>query len=150
MTKKKKGTINWKVLLMGTSALFLLAYILRLKNKYRYKQLQANHIIVSDGKIADNIPRNGKYITKRLFYHFNYKNEGYLGHIDIKSPLLSPKSIFTYNNCADYFLNKHFPIAIDPENPSNNKILITPDEFKAFGYSFPDSLNWVLSLEPGR
>lgn len=44
----------------------------------------------------------------------------------------------------DHILDKNFPVVYSPSNPSNSSILIIPKDFDRFGYSFPDTLRWVL------
>lgn len=43
-----------------------------------------------------------------------------------------------------HIINKRFPVIYNPSNPSISSLLITPKDFSRFGYSFPDSLTWVL------
>lgn len=40
----------------------------------------------------------------------------------------------------------HFPVIYNKENPDENAILITPEDFESFAVPYPDSLNWVKSL----
>ena len=47
---------------------------------------------------------------------------------------------FSGNRKFEY---KLFPVMYDPEFKSS-QLLIQPSDFKRFGISFPDSLNWVL------
>ncbi|MEO7045303.1 MAG: hypothetical protein ABI091_08315 [Ferruginibacter sp.] len=51
---------------------------------------------------------------------------------------------FSKTDCNNFFIGKTFPVIFSPNNPSNAKILIFPNDFKEYNYSFPDSLNWVL------
>jgi hypothetical protein len=46
----------------------------------------------------------------------------------------------------NYVLNKNFPVVYNPSNPSISSLLITPKDFSRFGYSFPDSLTWILQF----
>lgn len=41
-------------------------------------------------------------------------------------------------------VNKKFPVIYKCDEPDFSKILIEPDDFKEFGYKYPDSLKWVL------
>ena len=50
----------------------------------------------------------------------------------------------TTENLRNFILFKTFPAAYSPSNPSNSSILITPRNFTNYGYTFPDSLTWVL------
>jgi|GEM_PF-1640394 len=48
-------------------------------------------------------------------------------------------------NIGKSILGKSFPVVYKEYwYGYANTILITPEDFKAFGYSFPDSLKWVL------
>jgi hypothetical protein len=44
----------------------------------------------------------------------------------------------------DSLFKRSFPAVYVPNNPSISSLLITPDDFKKFGYDFPDSLVWIL------
>ena len=47
-----------------------------------------------------------------------------------------------------YFVGKTFPAVYYPSKPSISSLLVTPKNFVKFGYSFPDSLHWVLQYIP--
>jgi hypothetical protein len=47
------------------------------------------------------------------------------------------------SDAKSFFLGKAFPVVYDPDHPNNNFILISPESFKKFNVSFPDSLQWV-------
>lgn len=43
-------------------------------------------------------------------------------------------------------LGKEFPVIYSCEDSSYAHMLIYPDDFKKYGYKFPDSLKWVLPI----
>jgi hypothetical protein len=45
------------------------------------------------------------------------------------------------------FIGKSFPTVINSKNPSSSEMLILPEDFEEFGYTFPDSLKWVLKYK---
>ncbi len=48
------------------------------------------------------------------------------------------------DDISKYILHKSFPVVYSPSNPSVASLMITPKDFARYGYSFPDSLNWVM------
>lgn len=71
----------------------------------------------------------------RITYQFKvdekeFKNVGAFGNI--------------YTSEGQNFVNKHFPVAYEKNNVSNNQLLISPKQFNEFNLPFPDSLEWVL------
>ena len=47
-------------------------------------------------------------------------------------------------NAKSYIIGKTFPVAYDPQHPSNNILLIRETDFKQFNIEMPDSLHWLL------
>jgi len=45
---------------------------------------------------------------------------------------------------ANSVLYKTFPAVYNPANPLLSSLMIIPKDFKKYGYTFPDSLNWLL------
>jgi len=41
------------------------------------------------------------------------------------------------------FLGKHFPVVYSKKNPNRNIILLSPNDFKRWDKTFPDSLNYI-------
>ena len=70
-----------------------------------------------------------------IFHKDNNEIEG--------SSALSSNEI-NVQDVKSFLLNRTFPVIYSPHNPKNNYILIRPEDFKKFNYSFPDSLKWVL------
>lgn len=61
----------------------------------------------------------------------------------------SSEIIFTSNSNvkkSEIFIGKYFPAIYFAEN-NIGQILITPENFKKFDMSFPDSLKWVLKYK---
>lgn len=59
------------------------------------------------------------------------------------SSLYSTKD-FAVADIRAHMLNETFPAVYYPQNPKVSSIMIIPKDFARYGYSFPDSLNWVL------
>lgn len=47
------------------------------------------------------------------------------------------------NELKSELLNKIVPLIYCKESPNISSVLITPEQFKEYGYSFPDSLAWI-------
>ena len=43
-----------------------------------------------------------------------------------------------------HLMNKTFPVVYNPSSPSNSRLMLLPKDFEKWGYSFPDSLKWLL------
>jgi hypothetical protein len=41
------------------------------------------------------------------------------------------------------FKGKYFPVLYSEKNPQKSFMLLIPQDYKNWGYPFPDSLNWV-------
>lgn len=67
-----------------------------------------------------------------------------LNEKEYKGSSLYSLSDFSVPDIKKYFLHKTFPAVYNQDNPKISSIMITPKDFKRYGYSFPDSLNWVL------
>src|SRR5450755_4868221 len=65
------------------------------------------------------------------------------------SSALSSSEI-NFQEVKSFLLNRTFPVIYSPNYPKNNYILIRPEDFNRFNYSFPDSLNWVLKYIRGK
>ena len=63
----------------------------------------------------------------------SYKGSSQYSTDDITSEVL--------NHC----LNKTFPVIYKPTDPSISSLMLLPSDFRNKGYSFPDSLNWILT-----
>jgi|SRR5579859_1373727 len=58
-------------------------------------------------------------------------------------------SIFSFNeisasDCNRYLLGRTFPVIYTPGDPTNSQLMVTPRIYRAYGETFPDSLQWVL------
>ena len=53
-------------------------------------------------------------------------------------------TLFKSEDFKRYFVGKSFPVLYYTNNPRYSIILLTPNSFKRFRMSFPDSLDWVL------
>ena len=59
------------------------------------------------------------------------------------SSLYDMRSISS-STVAKSVLHKTFPAVYNSDNPSISSLMIIPKDFKKYGYTFPDSLNWLL------
>lgn len=73
-----------------------------------------------------------------LYYTFNAKDSTVKGSN-------SDCNIATRN--LKYFVGRQFYVIYDSTDISNNKMLITPENFRMYDMQFPDSLNWVTEYE---
>jgi len=105
--------------------------------RYLGKRLKENHVITYG--IVTSITKGG--------------NKGKRGPLITYRFDVNKKSITrTYRQrelkySIDNFVGKTFPIAYGWNGLwYDDYILITPNDFNSFGYTFPDSLNWVLKF----
>lgn len=52
--------------------------------------------------------------------------------------------VLNLSDARSYILGKIFPVAYDPQHPSNNFLLLREKDFKQFDIVIPDSLHWLL------
>lgn len=79
------------------------------------------------------LPKTGG--DTKIFYEYTVNQ--ILVKDDRRSPLKDYKS-------TQELIGKNFLVVYNDENNELSFLLITPQEFEKYGYSFPDSLNWVL------
>ena len=46
----------------------------------------------------------------------------------------------------DKIIYHHFPVIYNKDDPEDNVMLITPEDFQSFNIPFPDSLLWIKGL----
>ncbi len=114
--------------------LLLIATIVAVKAISDRDTLHANFILTT-GCVYD-----WEYVLKsggecKLLYVFNDGKRGQ--YVTGKLDLVKNHRLF---------INKCFPVIFSPKDTSLNAILITPGDFSAINYSFPDSLNWILEI----
>lgn len=74
------------------------------------------------------------------FFDFTYTYKGKVYH--------SQKSFYNISTKKLYlFKNKCFPVLVIKDNPKINRFLVSPEDFDRYGYSYPDSLNWVKCIQ---
>jgi hypothetical protein len=102
--------------------------------------LKKNHSLVQ-GRVY-NCRSGGRGNESYIFaeYTFNVNNREYTNSMQYLASSIS------YNDCDRYLINRTFPIIYQEGRPKNSTILITPLDFKYWGYQFPDSLRWVVRL----
>ncbi len=102
--------------------------------------LRKNHILTL-GRVY-NCRSGGRGNEGFIFveYRFNVDNKEYC-----KSGQYLASSI-SYADCDQYIADRSFPIIYQENRPKNSTVLITPLDFKYWGYQFPDSLHWVVRL----
>lgn len=111
-----------------------------LRNK---SNLQRNHQLTI-GTIEDCENGGGRGNAGRIYLSYTFSVDG--KNYNAQSTYFSTE--ISYFDGVKFFVGKKFPVMYYPQNPSNASILITPKNFTRWGYSFPDSLNWVLQYLP--
>ena len=130
--KGKNKRILFIVLLVGLGVVFILWGF------WRKWQIEKSHQI-SSGRI----------------YNYYYGGRGNAGHffidfiLNIQGKEYKGSSTYLMKDfdCDRKFIGKTFPVVYNPDNPSTSSILIIPEDFSRYGYSFPDSLKWVLQYK---
>jgi hypothetical protein len=106
--------------------------ILVLFSYFEQYNLKKNKILINgeflEYKSGGN--KSGDWIN----YKYEYKSKTYKGSIR--------KVVYSRN-----FIGKSFPTVINSKNPSSSEMLILPEDFEEFGYTFPDTLKWVLKYK---
>ena len=91
-----------------------------------------NHGIITNGLITDITSSvRGDF---SIVYSFTFNGRQY------KNDYTYSELLLRYQNNFD---GKVFPVIYLPEDPTINYLLVTPNSFKEYDKSFPDSLNWV-------
>jgi hypothetical protein len=103
----------------------------------RRKQLHENHVFTTGRVAGYSVGGRGNGGGIWIDYTFRvngkkHKSSSRYLSSDIKSGAI-----------GKYLYPRSFPVAYNPNHPSASRILITPDDFRDLGYTFPDSLAWV-------
>ncbi|TDX02412.1 hypothetical protein [Dinghuibacter silviterrae] len=95
--------------------------------------------------VKDSYIRNGALITSYT------ESPKYRGEYDLEFTFTIGPDTYTgstrlyHLTDAPYsFIGRHVPVAYVPNNPGNNKLMMTPKDFEERYYTYPDSLHWVL------
>lgn len=129
---KRNGKIV-AVIIFLTITCFYIFYRKQERRKYI-------NVILANSYLTIGVINNVQYVYKRGYkieYSFDYK--GQILYNKYYSPLSS--------KMQSLIVGKYFPVLVNEKNPSNNDILIFPDDFKAFKIPFPDSLSWIKEYE---
>jgi hypothetical protein len=113
---------------------YLITFIflfLSIENIIKYSR--KNNKILVTGNIL-GFSKGGSNSGTFIDYQYSFQNKVYNG-TDTK----------TVN--GRIFIKKKFPVVINKKWPSSSKILLLPENFEEYGYSFPDSLKWVLNYK---
>jgi hypothetical protein len=113
---------------------YLITFIflfLSIENIIKYSR-KKNKILVTGNILG--FSKGGSNSGTFIDYQYNFQNKVYNG-TDTK----------TVN--GRIFIKKNFPVVINKKWPSSSKILLLPENFEEYGYSFPDSLKWVLKYK---
>jgi hypothetical protein len=107
------------------------------------------------GIIRQNQIKNNHLISTALVYDYTIGGRGNAGGVWIDAVLeVNGKE---YKSSSHYsttditteglkqLIDKSFPAVYNPSYPSNSHLMLLPKDFKMWGYSFPDSLNWLLA-----
>jgi hypothetical protein len=123
-----------KYFLGGT--LILIFFILFSIPYYDNYFLKKNKLLISGTIIKFESGGGKNSVVDYINYKYNYNSKEYN---DIKTKTVNGK----------IFLGQNFPVIINKKKPSSSKMLILPIDFEEYGYSFPDSLKWVLKYKNG-
>jgi hypothetical protein len=128
---------------LNNIGIFLLILILaigylltKLNQRNNLIKIRNSHVFVT-GYIG-NFQKAG--FRQSDYFEFHYKFNGIL----FKKSDLSKVYL---NDFKNYFINKKFPVILNPSNPEDGEMLIFRPEFKKYGYEQPDSLIWVNELQ---
>lgn len=129
---------------MNRNIVILCAFIIYVIVTYVFASRQAS-ILLKYHKITNGVIVECKFLPKtggdtKIFYQYIVNQK--LVNDDRRSPLKDYKS-------AKKLIGKNFPVVYNDENSELSYLLITPQEFEKYGYTFPDSLNWVLKYIDG-
>ena len=100
-------------------------------------------------KSASRLLKNGVLTTATTYdYHFSLKGaKGYSYRIVVNGKGYDGFLGDGQGIGKPVFLYKTFPVIYNREDPSENRMLVSPRSFEFYGLSFPDSLKWVLQYE---
>lgn len=134
INQQKKG--DWKKqlkLLLIIAVLGTIVGIISLHYSKRNRTELLAHKGITIGKIESYV-KVGSTTSDEFKYTYWVYNE-----------MLKGEHIGTWpNGGADNFIDKKFTVIFDSLDPRNERMLISPDDFKYYNMPFPDSLNWVL------
>jgi len=130
MTPKLKGIVSVIIII------FILIYIVA-KGIFGNKSLKENHVFGIG--YVDNYSVGGRGSAGVIWIDFsinvkgkNYKSSSSYSTSEIKIELLQ------------HLRKKTLPVLYYPPNPSISMLMAFPKDYKRKGYSFPDSLKWIL------
>jgi len=131
MILKKKNVI-YAILLFGFCSCLIIFGI------WQKRRLEENHRIGL--AYAYNSSTGGLGNAGRLYVDFTINVQGKT----FKGSSVYQTSEILVGPFRGNIIGKSFPAVYNPKYPSISAILITPKDFSRYGYSFPDSLQWVL------
>jgi hypothetical protein len=99
----------------------------------RYKEIE-EHRGLTTGKIIDYSTKNYRGGGFELMYEYQVNGVKYNND---NGPRITPGN-------WKYFKEKFFSVVYSTINPEKSIIIVYPDDFKRWGYVFPDSLDWVI------
>ncbi|MBN8672360.1 MAG: hypothetical protein J0L80_16870 [Chitinophagales bacterium] len=122
---------------IGLSVVFVIviAYAVGLYNDYNAVQILLKSHVFTSGKIT-----RCKFLSKtggalNMYYEYSVNGQVFTDF---------NRTQIDFSDCEQYFLSRSFPVIYNPNEKDFSVILIFPQNFKRYGYSFPDSLKWVL------
>jgi hypothetical protein len=131
MDKKKRDLIYFSLFII-----FVIGYVVYALVAKR--NLEKDHKLTIATTYDCSANGRGNAGRLNIEYTFNLNGEQFKATATLLTSELSEE------DCKNYFMGKEFPVVYLPSNPSNSILLIRPKDFSRFGYTFPDSLNWVL------
>lgn len=97
-----------------------------------------NHVL-SIGKIVGGV-YGGKGHTNVISLNYIFyltRDEKFEGQVEFSSDVVS------FRDAKSFFIGRTFPVVYNPNDPSNNSILINENACKKYNVPFPDSLEWT-------
>lgn len=135
MSKKAIKNRRSFIAFLFFATLFIIALIY---SSQKQKALKENH------RFTVGLITSYTDAAKAFGGFLNY--EFYVGQVKVTS---SNRYNSINQRRSQVFVGKHFFVLYNPANPTNNHMLIFPEDFKRFGLTFPDSLQWVIQYQDG-
>jgi hypothetical protein len=98
--------------------------------------------------------KNSHLIGIARVYHYSSGGKGngggvWVDHVlELNGKSYKASSLYTTSEITseglNQMMNRTFPVVYNPSNPSNSHLMLSPSDFRKWGYTFPDSLRWLL------
>jgi hypothetical protein len=105
---------------------------------YEHEKLSAYHNL-SNGCYIRQCKYGGYANVNKLLIDYSF----FLNGTQINGSASLNTSELSVSDCQIYFVGHSFPVIYQPNNPSNNYLLIVHKDFEKYNFLFPDSLKWT-------